>query len=121
MLINRIVKAKVNIFLSLSWIYDSVWFPLTMESNLATFDLSDFSHSLLMCWIKFLEIISVLEFLWVCVGHAVCVCSWHLIFFSVFPLFRLSTAFFLPVLCHVPLSCECTNYQPNENMHGQYS
>ena len=44
-----------------------------MESNLAIVDLSDSSHSLLMCSIKSLEIISVLEFLCTSVGHTVCV------------------------------------------------
>ena len=44
-----------------------------MESNLAIVDLSDFSHSLLMCSIKSLEIISVLEFLCASSGHTVCV------------------------------------------------
>ena len=37
-----------------------------MESNLAIVDLSDFSHTLLMCSIKFLGIILFLEFL--CTG-----------------------------------------------------
>ena len=44
-----------------------------MESNLATVDLSDFSHSLLMCSIKSLERILLLEFLCACLGHTVCV------------------------------------------------
>ena len=46
---------------------------MTMESNLATVDLSDFLHSLLMCSIKSLEIISLLEFLCTSLGHTVCV------------------------------------------------
>ena len=44
-----------------------------MESNLAIVDLSDFSHSLVMCLIKSLEIISVLEFICASLGHTVCV------------------------------------------------
>ena len=44
-----------------------------MGSNLAIVDLSDFSHSLLMCSIKSLEIISVLEFLCTSLGCTVCV------------------------------------------------
>ena len=44
-----------------------------MESNLAIADLSDISHSLLMCSIKSLEIISVLEFLCTGFGHTVLV------------------------------------------------
>ena len=43
-----------------------------MESNLAIVDLSDFPHSLLMCSIKSLEIISLLEFLCAGLGHTVC-------------------------------------------------
>ena len=39
-----------------------------MESNLAIVDLSDFSHSWLMCSIKSLEVISVLEFLCASLG-----------------------------------------------------
>ena len=42
-----------------------------MESNLAIVDLSDFSCSLLICSIKSLEIISVLEFLCTGLGHTV--------------------------------------------------
>ena len=42
-----------------------------MESNLARVDLSDFSDSLLMCSIKTLEIISLLEFLCAGLGHTV--------------------------------------------------
>ena len=42
-----------------------------MESNLAIADLSDFSHSLLMCSIKSLEIFSVLQFLCASLGHTV--------------------------------------------------
>ena len=42
-----------------------------MESNLAIVDLSDFSHPLLMCSIKSLAIISVLEFLCTSLGHTV--------------------------------------------------
>ena len=42
-----------------------------MGSNLVTIDLSDFSHPLLMCSIKSLEIISLLEFLWASLGHTV--------------------------------------------------
>ena len=42
-----------------------------MESNLATVNLSDFSHSLLTLSIKSLEIISFLEFLLACLGHVV--------------------------------------------------
>ena len=42
-----------------------------MESNLATVDLSDFSHSLLMCSIKSLEMISFLESLYASLGHIV--------------------------------------------------
>ena len=42
-----------------------------MESNLAIVDLSDLSHSLLMCSIKSLEIISVLEFLCASLVHMV--------------------------------------------------
>ena len=48
-----------------------MFISLTMESNLAIVDLSDFSHSLLMCSIKPLEIISVLEFLCDGLGHTV--------------------------------------------------
>ena len=44
-----------------------------MESDLATVDLSDLSHSLLMYLIKSLEIISLLEFLCTSLGHTVCV------------------------------------------------
>ena len=44
-----------------------------MESDLVIVDLSDFSHSLLMCSIKSLEITSVLEFLCASLGHTVCV------------------------------------------------
>ena len=44
-----------------------------MESNLAIVDLSDFSHSLLMCSIKSLEINLLLEFLCTGLGHTVCV------------------------------------------------
>ena len=44
-----------------------------MESNLAIVDLSDFSQSLLICSIKSLEIISVLEFLCAGLGHTVLV------------------------------------------------
>ena len=67
---GMIKMAKMNIFLLLDWIYRSV-FALTMESNLATVDLSDFSHSLLMCSNKSLEIISLLEFLCTGLGHTV--------------------------------------------------
>ena len=42
-----------------------------MESYLAIVDLFDFSHSLLMCSIKSLEIISVLQFLCTSLGHIV--------------------------------------------------
>ena len=42
-----------------------------MESNLAIIDLSDVSHSLSMCLIKSLEIISVLEFLCAGLDHTV--------------------------------------------------
>ena len=65
-----IEMAKVNIFLSLDWIY-SFLFPLTIESNLARVNLSDFSRSLLICSIKSLEIVSLLEFLCTCLGHTV--------------------------------------------------
>ena len=44
-----------------------------MESNLATINLSDFSHSSLTLLIKPLEIISFLEFLLACLGCVVCV------------------------------------------------
>ena len=46
-----------------------------MESNLATVDLSDFSHSSLMYSIKFLERILLLEFLCAGLGHTVHVFS----------------------------------------------
>ena len=42
-----------------------------MESNLAIVDLSNFSHSLLMCSIKSLEITSFSEFLCAGLGHTV--------------------------------------------------
>ena len=42
-----------------------------MESNLATINLSDFSHSALTLSIKSLKIISFLEFLLACLGHVV--------------------------------------------------
>ena len=42
-----------------------------METNLATVNLSDFSHSALTLSIKSLEIISVLAFLLACLGHVV--------------------------------------------------
>ena len=42
-----------------------------MESNLATVDLSDVSRSLLMCSIKSLEIILLLEFLCAHLDHIV--------------------------------------------------
>ena len=42
-----------------------------MKSNLAIVDLSDFSHSLLMCSIKSLEIFSVLEYLCTSLGYTV--------------------------------------------------
>ena len=42
-----------------------------MESNLATVNLSDFFHSLLICSIKSLEITSLLEFLCTFLGHTV--------------------------------------------------
>ena len=48
-------------------------FPLTMESNLATVNLSDFSHSTVTLSSKSLEIISSLEFLFICLGYVVCV------------------------------------------------
>ena len=73
-LMGIIEMAKVNIFLSLDWMYISVLYPLTMESNLATVNLSDFSHSLLICSNRSLEMISLLEFLCACLGHAVHVC-----------------------------------------------
>ena len=43
-----------------------------MESNLATVNLSDLSHSSLTLSIKSLEIISFLEFLLACLGCVVC-------------------------------------------------
>ena len=46
-------------------------FLLTMESNLAAVNLSDFSHSSLTLLIKSLEIISLLEVLLVCLGCVV--------------------------------------------------
>ena len=70
-LMGMIEMAKVNIFLSLDWIYSSVFLTLTMESNLPIVDLSDFFHSLLMCSIKSLEIILLLEFLCDSLGHTV--------------------------------------------------
>ena len=44
-----------------------------MESNLATVNLSDFSHSMLTLSNKSLEIISFLKFLLACLGCVVCV------------------------------------------------
>ena len=44
-----------------------------MESNLATVNLSDFSHIVFTLSIKSLEIISFLEFLLDCLGYVVCV------------------------------------------------
>ena len=44
-----------------------------MESNLAMVNMSDFSCSMLTLSIKFLEIISFLEFLVARWGHVVCV------------------------------------------------
>ena len=66
-----IKMAKVNIFLSLNWFYSFCLLASTMESNLAIVDLSDFSHSLLMCSIKSLEIFLVLEFLCTSLGCTV--------------------------------------------------
>ena len=60
---GMIELAKGNIFLPLDWIYSSV--------NLATVNLSGFSHSSLTLPIKFLEIFSFLEFLLACLDHVV--------------------------------------------------
>ena len=42
-----------------------------MESNIATMNLSDFSHSAMTLSIKSLKIISFLEFFLACLGHVV--------------------------------------------------
>ena len=67
-----IEMAKVNIFSVIKLDLQFCLLVLTMESNLATVDLTDFSHSLLMFSIKSLEMISVLEFLCASWDSTVC-------------------------------------------------
>ena len=93
-----------------------------MESNLATVDLSDYSHLLLMCSIKSQEKFPLWNFyshVWViqyaCLQLASEYCQVQSFVWVVY------YAFSLPVSCHNLLFCEHTDYKPNVKMSVLYS
>ena len=93
-----------------------------MKSNLATVNLSDFSHSLLICSIKSLEIFLLLEILCTCLGHTVWCLQVALDYCLVHSFNWVAYhTFSLPVSYHILLSCEHTDYLPNVNMCILYS